>query len=59
MMGLLDRYATCKRKRQVSSDGEFDTAPAQTVGPSQPAVDGSSGGQAIIIPCSLELGPID
>ena len=29
------------------------------MGPSQPAIDGSSEEQAIIIPCSPELGPID
>ena len=26
-VGLLDRYASCKRKRQVSSSGESDAAP--------------------------------
>ena len=47
----------------MSSSCESDTAPVQTVGPSQPvadgqpATDGSSGDQAIIIPCSPELGP--
>ena len=28
MIGLLDRYAARKRKRQLSSDSEFDIAPA-------------------------------
>ena len=46
----------------ISSD-ELDGAPVRTVEPSQPAADGqpvadgSSGDQAIIIPCSPELGP--
>ena len=63
MTGLLDRYAARKRKRQVISSSESDIAPVQTAGPSQPAADGqppadgSSGDQAIIIPCSPELGP--
>ena len=62
MTGLLDRYAARKRKRQVISNGESDTSPVQTDGPSQPTADGqpaadrSSGDQAIIIPCSPELG---
>ena len=61
--GLLDRYATRKRKRQVSSSGESDAAPVQYVEPSQPATndqlatDGSSGDRAITIPGSPELGP--
>ena len=52
MTGLLDRYAARKRKRQLSSDSESDIAPAQTAGPSQPAVEGGLEGQAIIIPDS-------
>ena len=36
MTGLLDSYAARKRKRQVSSSGESDAAPA---GPSQPVAD--------------------
>ena len=64
MTGLLDRYATRKRKRQVISSSESDPAPVHTVEPSlpatdgQPVTDGSSGDQAIIIPCSPELEPI-
>ena len=64
MTGLLDRYVARKRKRQVISSRELDTTPVQTTGQShlvadgQPAADGSSGDQAIIIPYSLELGPI-
>ena len=64
MTGLHDRYAACKRRWQVISNGESDTAPVQTAGPSlpaangQPTADGSSGNQAIIIPCSPELGLI-
>ena len=61
--GLLDRYAACKRKRQVSSSGESDAAPGQPVEPSQPATsdqpnaDGSSGDRGITIPGSPELEP--
>ena len=61
-VGLLDRYATRKRKRQVSSSGESDAAPAQSAEPSQPATndqfaaDGSSGDRPITISGSLELG---
>ena len=64
MTGLLDRYAARKRRRQVISSGKSDTTPVQTAGLSlpaangQPTADGSSGDQAIIIPCSPELGPI-
>ena len=60
---LLDPYAAHKRKRQVSSSGESDTAPVQYVEPSQPAgddqsaADRSSGDRAITILGSLELGP--
>ena len=69
MTGLLDRYATRKRKRQVSSSGESDPAPVQYAEPSQPAADDqsaaddqpaadeSSGDRAITIPGSPELGP--
>ena len=45
------------------SNGESDTALVQIAGPGQPtadgqpAADGSLGDQAIIIPCSPELGP--
>ena len=62
--GLLDRYATRKRKRQVSSSGESDAAPVQSVelsqpaGDGQPATDGSLGDRAITIPGSPELGPL-
>ena len=65
MTGLLDHYATRKRKRQVSSSGESEAAAvlstrsSQPVTDDQPAVDGSSGDQAIIIPGFPELGPID
>ena len=63
MTGLLDRYVARKRKRQVSSSGESDTAPvqaagsSQSAGESQPAADGSSGDRVIIIPCSPEFEP--
>ena len=40
MKRLLDRYAACKRKRQLSSSSESD--PAQTAGPSQSAAEGGS-----------------
>ena len=49
MTGLLDRYASRKRKRQLSSDSESDIAPAQTTGPSQPVTEGGLEVQAIII----------
>ena len=61
-MGLLDRYAARKRKRQVSSSGESDVAPVQSTEPSQPATDDeptadrSSGDREITIPGSPELG---
>ena len=64
MTGLLDRYAARKRKRQVVSSSELDLAPVHSAGPSlpttdgQPVTDGSSGDQATIIPCSLELEPV-
>ena len=63
MMGLLDRYAVRKRKRQVISNSESDPTPVHTAELSlpatdgQPVTDGSSGDQAIIIPCSPELEP--
>ena len=59
MMGLLNRYATHKRKQQLSSRNESDVAPAQTRGSSQPAVEGGWEMQAIIIPGSSESGPTD
>ena len=61
--GLLDRYATRKRKRQVSSSGESDAAPVpsadlgQPVTKDQPTADGSSGDRVITILGSPELGP--
>ena len=54
--GLLDRYAARKRKRQVSSSGELDVGPVQSVEPSPPAgdgqlvADGSSRDRVITIP---------
>ena len=57
MMGLLDRHAARKRKRQLSSRTESD--PAQTAGPSQPAAEGGSEMQAIVIPGSLYPGLTD
>ena len=59
MTGLLDHYATRKRKRQLSSDSESDIAPAQAAGPSQPTTKGGSEVQAIIIHDSPESGPTD
>ena len=55
MTGLLDHYVARKRKRQLSSRSESD--PTQTAGPSQPAAEGGSEMQAIVIPGSLEPGP--
>ena len=63
MTGLLVLYAARKRKRQVVSSNELDPAPVHNAGPSlaatdgQLVTDGSSGDQAIIIPCSPELEP--
>ena len=57
MTGLLNRYAARKRKRQLGSGSESDIAPTQAAGPSQPAAEGGSEVQAIIIPGSLESGP--
>ena len=62
-VGLLDRYAARKRKRQVSSSGESDAAPVQSAEPSQsatddePAADRSSREWAITILGSPELRP--
>ena len=39
MTGLLDRYVAHKRKRQVISSDELDSAPVQTTEPNQPASD--------------------
>ena len=61
--GLLERYAACKRKRQVSSSRESGAAPVpsaylgQPVTKDQSPTDGSSGDRAITIPGSPELGP--
>ena len=58
---LFDCYAAHKRKRQVSSSGESDTTPVQSVESSEsagdePTTDGSSGDREITIPGSPELG---
>ena len=57
MTGLLDRYATRKRKKQPSSSSESD--PSQATGSGQPAAEGGSEMQAIVIPGSPELGTTD
>ena len=60
-VGLLNRYAARKRKRQVSSNEESGAPPAQSIEPSPPVsdnlptVDGSSGDRAITISGSPEL----
>ena len=59
MTRLLDRYTARKMKWQLSSGSESDIAPVQTARPSQPAAEGGSEGQAIIIPCSPESGSTD
>ena len=59
MTGLLDRYVARKRKRQLSSDGESDTAPVQGAGSSQSATRGGLEVQVIKILGSSELGPVD
>ena len=64
MTGMLDRYASRKRKRQVISSNESELTPVHTAELSlptidgQPVTDGSSRDRAIIIPCSPELEPI-
>ena len=55
MTGLLDHYAARKRKRPLSSCSESD--PAQAAGSSQPAAEGGSEMQAIVIPGSPEPEP--
>ena len=55
MTGLLDRYATRKRKRQEVAKREADRAE----GPDRPPTDGGSEMQAIMIPSSLEMGSND
>ena len=57
MTGLLDRYASRKRKWQLSYNSGSDLT--QTTGPSQPAAEGGSEMQAIVIPGSPEPGPTD
>ena len=63
MTVLLDRYAARKGKRQVISGSESNPTPVHNAEPSlqatdgHPVTDGSSGDQAIIIPCSPELEP--
>ena len=59
MTRLLDRYATRKRKRQLSSDNESDITPAHAEGPSHLVAEGGLEVQAIIIPGSPESGPKD
>ena len=43
----------------AESGSESDIAPTQTAGPNQPAAEGGSEVQAIIIPGSPKSGPID
>ena len=63
MTRLLNSYTARKRKGRVVSSSESNPAPVHSAGPSlpatdvQPVTDGSSGDQAIIIPCSPELEP--
>ena len=57
MTGLLDRYAARKRKRQLSSSSGSD--PTQTAGHNQPAAEGGSEMQAIVIPGFPEPRPTD
>ena len=54
MTGLLDCYAARKKKWRVSSNSESD--PTQATGSSQPAAEGGSEMQAIVIPGSPEPG---
>ena len=57
MTGLLDRYAACKRKRQLSSSSESD--PVQDVGSNLPVAEGGSEMQAIVILGSPEQEATD
>ena len=59
MTKLLDHYVARKRMRQLSFGSESDIAPAQAARPSQPAAEGGSEVQAIIIPGSPKSGPTD
>ena len=55
MTGLLDHYATRKRKRQEDAEREADRAE----GSNRPPTDGGSEMQAIVISGSLEMGSND
>ena len=55
MTGLLDRYATRKRKRQESSERE----PNQAEGSNRPIMDGGSEMEEIVILSSPEMGLSD
>ena len=52
MMGLLDRYATRKRKQQEEAEREAEQAKGLVC----PPMDGGSEIQTIVIPASLEMG---
>ena len=55
MTGLLDRYATRKRKRQEDAKREAD----RDEGSDRPPTNGGSEMQAIVIPRSPEMGSND
>ena len=59
IMGLLDRYAARKRKRQEDVAREADATPDQVAGSSWPIAGGSSKERAIIILGSPEMGSND
>ena len=59
MTGLLYRYVSKKQKRQESFKREPDAIPDQAEKASQPATEGGSETQAIVIPGSLETGSSD
>ena len=59
MMGLLDRYAAKKRKRQEDVAREADAALDQAAGSSRPTAGGSLEDRVIIILGSPEMGSND
>ena len=55
MTGLLDRYASIKRKRKEEAEREAERAEGSV----RPPMDGGSEIQTIVIPASLEMGSND
>ena len=57
MTGLLDRYASRKRKWQQSSSNKSNITPSQATGPSQPVAEGGSEVQALSFLALPNRGP--